>query len=170
MAWTDPKTWVTQTVLTASDLNTEVRDNLNALKTPPKAQYEADEVSDHTRTGAGFADVDATNFKHTIITTGGDVMVGFAGTVRSDTISAEVYFDVTVDGTPHAGDDGILVVSQPAAGTALNGSFVIIITGLSAASHEFRLTWKTNGGIVTMFAGAGSPGFDVHPQFWVREI
>lgn len=33
MAWTTPKTWVAGSVLTAAELNTHVRDNLNVLKT-----------------------------------------------------------------------------------------------------------------------------------------
>jgi hypothetical protein len=34
MAWTSPATWVTNQLVTANDLNTQVRDNLNALKNP----------------------------------------------------------------------------------------------------------------------------------------
>ncbi len=33
MAWTTPKTWVANDVLTAADMNTHVRDNLDALQT-----------------------------------------------------------------------------------------------------------------------------------------
>lgn len=32
MAWTDPKTWADDVVVTASELNTHVRDNLNELR------------------------------------------------------------------------------------------------------------------------------------------
>lgn len=35
MAWTSPRTWVAGTVLTAAQLNTDVRDNLGYLKATP---------------------------------------------------------------------------------------------------------------------------------------
>jgi hypothetical protein len=38
MAWTAPRTWVTGEVVTASQMNTHVRDNLNALASEPNRQ------------------------------------------------------------------------------------------------------------------------------------
>ncbi|MEO1163712.1 MAG: hypothetical protein AAFV98_08020 [Chloroflexota bacterium] len=74
MAWTQPKTWSNEP-LVASDLNTHLRDNMEALKEPPSANYELDETSDYTTTSTTFVDVDSTNLSLTLDTNGGDVKV-----------------------------------------------------------------------------------------------
>ncbi len=168
MAWITPKDWAVDEQLTASKLNTHLRDNLNALKAPPSDNYECNEGSDYSTNGTSFADVDGTNLSLTITTTGGDVMVGFHGTFQAAT-QGTFYLDVYVDSADDGGDDGYLVQTI-AANTPNSVSFVRLITGLSAAAHTFKLRWKTNGVSVTLFAGAGTSNRDVHPQFWVREI
>ncbi len=171
-AWATPVTWGVDQLVTASDLNAQLRDNLNVLKTPPSAHYELNESSDYTTNSATFVDVDATagKFNLTITTSGGDVFVGFHGCVEHSN-SLAVFFDVLVDGvTQVGGNDGIVRVRQGAASDMVSVSFVRLVTGLSAASHSFKLQWKTGGATATLLAGAGTSGKDVHPQFWVREI
>lgn len=166
MVW-NPKTWQADTLVTAADLNTELKDNLNTLKSPASAHFEANEASDYTTTNTTFVDVDGTNGKFllTLTTLGGDVMVHFSGTVLPG--SGRVFFDVWVDGSPSAGDDGIAVTSN---NTVTPVSFTRLITGLSANSHTFALRWKVSAGTGTLYAGAGTATSDVHPQFWVREV
>ncbi len=158
--WTTPKTWAVDELVTASDFNTHIRDNLNALKAPPSAHYELDEASDYTTSSASFVDVDATKLALTITTNGGDVLVHFHGTVLYD-----AYFDVAVDGTRVGGNDGMLCFT----GSAIPVSFTRLITGLSAGEHTFKLQWKTTG-TCHLYAGAGTSGRDLHPQFWAREV
>lgn len=166
MTWITPKTWADQDLVTANDLNTHLRDNLNALKAPPTAHYEANEASDYTTTSTSFTDVDNPDLIKTIETTGGDVVVSFHGrTAHSAGSSGHIYFEINVDGTPHAGDDGMAEVT----GSEMV-SFSRLITGLSAQSHTFALRWKTNAATATLYAGAGTAPHDVHPQFWVREV
>lgn len=161
--WTTPKTWAVDELVTASALNTHLRDNLNALKTPPSAHYESDEASDYTTTAGTWADVDATNLALTITTHGGDVLVHFHGTLQGS--GQHVFLDVAVDGTREGGDDGILRVRQDDYEAV---SFTRLISGLSAGEHTFKLQWKSSSG--TLFAGAGTSNLDLHPQFWVREV
>ena len=168
MAWTTPKDWAVDEQLTASKLNTHLRDNLNALKSPPSDNYECNEGSDYSSNSTSFADVDGTNLSLTITTNGGDVMVGFHGTFQAGT-NATVFLDVYVDTADDGGDDGYVVQIMPA-NSPETVSFVRLITGLSAGSHTFKLRWKTNGATVTLFAGAGTSNRDMHPQFWVREV
>jgi hypothetical protein len=172
-AWTTPATWAVDQLVTADDLNTHLRDNLNALKTPPSAHYECDEGSDYTLTSAGaWYNVDASNLAFTLTTSGGDVFVHFFGTLSHSNNSTAVYLDVDVDGSRVGGDDG-LVLSQGAydANRAYAISFTCLITGLSADEHTFTLQWKRLGAAtITLFAGAGTSGKDVHPQFWAREM
>lgn len=168
MTWTTPKTWVTGEVLTASDLNTQVRDNLDALKSPPTAQVLLDESADFTTTSTAFVDVDASRLALTITTGGGDVLVSFQGTLYQ-THNSYNYLDVGVDGTRFGGDDGLLNVRLLSSAYA-TAAFNILVTGLAAGSHTFSLQWRVSAGTLKLFAGAGSASMDLHPQFWVREV
>lgn len=167
MAWTEPKDWQVDELLTASDLNTHLRDNLDALKSPPAAQYEMDEASDYTLSSTGtWTDIDSTNLSHTIETAGGRVKVHFHGNIETD---GRVSVDIAVDGVRVGGDDGI--ARNPASGQDFFCSFTRRITGLSAGSHTFKLQWylHSGGSTAKLYAGAGTSGFDVHGQFWVEE-
>ncbi len=165
MAWTTPKTWSVDELLTAADLNEQLRDNMNALKSPPSAEYTLNEASDYSTSSTTFVDVDGTNLALTVNTNGGDVMVHFHGVINSS--GNRVYLDVDVDGSRVAGDDGI---TGGYFSNRMPISFTRLLTGLSAGEHTFTLQWKVSGGSATMFAGAGSANEDWHPQFWVREV
>lgn len=169
MSWTTPKTFVTGESLSAADLNTNVKDNTNALKSPPSDDYVVDEVANYTTASTSFVDVDGTNLSLSITTTGGDVMIGFAGAASNSGDNNGVYLDVEIDGNLFADDDGILAVTA-GANYLSNMSFVVVATGLSPGSHTFKLQWKTTAGTSTMWAGAGTANLDVHPRFWIREI
>lgn len=170
MAWTTPKTWATNDPMDASTLNTHVRDNLNALKAPPTASYKLNESANYSTTSTSFADIDAANLALTITTTGGDVLVVFAGSFSNGGGAAYVYVDFAVDGTRQGLDDGVLCLYSPSASSMLNGSFAWLVTGLAAGSHTFKLQWKSSGGTITLYAGAGTASVDLHPKFWVREV
>lgn len=134
----------------------------------PSDEYTLNETSDYTETSTTFVDVDATNLALTITTNGGDVLVGFHGSFNNG--SGDVFLDVAVDGTRDGGDDGYIRVRTASGVTQNAASFTRTITGLSAASHTFKLQWKVTGGTETLYAGAGTTNVDLHPQFWVREL
>jgi hypothetical protein len=166
-AWTTPKTWSTDELVTAAMLNTHIRDNLNALKAPPTDSYVFDDGADWTTTSATFADIDATDLAVTITTTGGDVLVHFHGNAQHSGAGERINFNFSVDGVDHAADDGVIYMS----GTVIVPvSFTRLVTGLSAAAHTFKMRWKTSGATATLLAGAGTANKDVHGQFWAREI
>jgi hypothetical protein len=173
MSWTEPKTW-TNEPLVAGDLNTHLRDNLEALKEPPCAHYELNESGDYGVTSTSFVNVDGAKLALSITTSGGDVMVAFHGFVRAGTNSDTLYMDVDLDGIARiGGDDGIIAVMRAASGgspTRIPISFVRLVTGLAAGTHVFTLQWKVSGGTGELYAGAGTSGLDLHPQFWVREV
>lgn len=131
--------------------------------------YQADEGSDYTTTSTTFVDVDASNFSLTITTTGGNVLIGFYGVVKSGA-SQGVHFDVDIHGTRAGLDDGIIGIKSASVDDQMPVTFVHLETGLSAASHTFKLQWKRNGGTATLYAGAGTSTADYHPQFWVQEL
>ncbi len=170
MAWTAPKTWSVGETLTSSDMNTQIRDNMVALKEPPTDLYEVNEGSDYTTAQTSFVDVDATNLKLTITTTGGDVLIGFYGMFSFAAIINTVFLNVTKDGTVIVADDGIQAVQVRHVDHRPAVSFCYLLTSLGAGTYEFRLQWKVTGSTVTLYAGAGTANADIHPQFWVREI
>jgi len=171
MAWTTPKTWAAEP-LTSSDLNTYVRDNQNHVynRIENNDEYTANEVSNYTTTSTSFVDVDATNLSLTITTNGGNVLAGFAGAGWLSSASESIWLELDIDGSPWAGDDGIMRVRFDNINYIKNLSFVVMVTGLSTASHTFKLQWKVDGGTGTIFAGAGTTDSDLHPQFWIQEI
>jgi hypothetical protein len=162
--WHTPATWTVGQLVTATNLNEQLRDNLEFLKTPPTSLYNLNQGSDYTTTSTSFVDVDATNLSLTINTAGGDVLIVFLGFGAG---SARLYFDIAIDGVRMAGDDGFFSAVQNSNGPL---TLVALKQGLSAGSHTFKLQWKVNSGTGTLYAGAGTSGFDVHPQFFVREV
>lgn len=159
MAWTSPKTWTNEPLL-ASDLNTHLRDNLDALKSPPRDAYQA--TSDYTTTSTTFTNVDGTNMSFTITTNGGDIHVGFFGTITNGAASNENYFTCTIDGNDQSVNSQGLVGARSVDANDYNAvGFHFVATGFSAASHTINLQWRTSGNTVTLYQGA---------QFWVQEI
>ncbi len=173
--WTTPKTWNTGDPLTASDMNTQIRDNLTVLKAPPTTLFRADQMSDYSTSSTTFVDVDGagTELELSITTTGGDVLIGFVGSVSVPGQAINIYFDIYYDSVGRIGqDDGLMVISQYYSGTVTKApvSLICLKTGLSAGTHTFKPQWKVASGTATLFAGAGTSGLDVHPIFWVREV
>ena len=169
MAWTTPKTWSSEP-LTSIDLNTYVRDNQNHFKD------RLDNAASRSVSGAvilastanEFVDVDPTNLSLTLITHGGDVLLGFTGTVKHSGNNATTYFNVAVDGVDYIADDGMIAVTNSSSGDTSRFkplSFVVLISQLSAGSHTFKLRWKT-----TSPNTARMDIVDLHPQFWAKEI
>ena len=169
MAWTTPKTWSSEP-LTSIDLNTYVRDNQNHLKDRLDAGVSRviSEGQVLNTTAHDFVDVDATKLALTLTTHGGDVLLGFTGSVQHRINNATTNFNVAVDGVDYIADDGVIGLR-----TASDGdhervkplSFVLLIAGLSAGSHSFRLRWKTSRSNT-----ARMDVVNLHPQFWAKEI
>ena len=169
MAWTAPKTWSSEP-LTSLDLNRNVRDNLNHLKNrldSSAGKFVSGEALLQT-TANEFVDVDAVNLSLELTTHGGDVLLGFTGTVQSTAGSGSVYFNVAVDDVDYVADDGI--IKNQNSGSADDNrhkplSFVMLIAGLSAGSHTFKLRWKASRHNTVKMDVVG-----LHPQFWAKEI
>jgi hypothetical protein len=168
--WTAPRTdWVEGEIVDAEDMNV-IGADLTLLRTPPSASVDLNESADYTTTSTAFVDINATKLSHTITTSGGDVLVTFAGSaLNSHVAGANVLFDVTVDSVRAGGDDGIFMATG-FANLAANISFAYWIKGLAAGSHTFRLQWKVSAGTAILWTGAGTSGGDLHPQFTVREV
>lgn len=159
MAWTTPRTWVTSEVVSASLLNTHVRDNLNALYSPPYAhvyQTTATSLANAAWTTIGFDtetadstnmhDTSTNNSRITIGTAGLYLVVGqvaFATTSSTGSRSAQV----TLNGTTQ------LITSSPASALA----HTTIVTGFvqcTAGQYLELKAYHTYGSAMNTTTGA----------------
>ncbi len=115
-----------------------------------------------------FVDIDATDMVATITTTGNPVKVHFHGSFSCNA-NLNVYLNFAIDGTTHVANDGICRQTI-LTGSIYTVSFTRLVTGLSAASHTFKMQWRVASNTVTLLAGDGTSNADVHGQFWAEEI
>ncbi len=169
MAWTTPKTWSSEP-LTSIDLNTYLRDNQTHLKNrlDSSANASVRGQSNLTTTSNDFVDVDAEKLALALTTHGGDVLLGFTGTVMSKESGGSVNLNVAVDDVDFVPDGGIISHSVSMSFDTNRHkplSFVMLIPGLSPGPHTFKLRWKTSkSNTATMEI------VNLHPQFWAKEI
>ncbi|MCY3831993.1 MAG: hypothetical protein OXG85_03180 [Chloroflexi bacterium] len=156
MAWTTPKTdWKTGELVAASDMNA-IGENLAVLRNLGSASYITTERI--SKLGHTYTDVDSENLNLSITTSGGDVLVGFSGSLTRNNDNS-CHLDIDVDGVSQGG-----VISQGVPGHSVYSvSFTRMIQGLSAGSHSFKLRWR---------GSHRDRGFSLltGAQFWVREI
>lgn len=165
MAWTAPKTWAAGEALSVADFNTHIRDNLNALKTPPTDTLEDEQATDLTTVSTTFVDI--TNHSLTIVTTGGDILVGARLTLYAN--GGAIRLNILLDGVaiyPTAADGIAYVLSTQVETVTLNE----LLTGVDAGSHTIKLQWRISAGTASLYRAAGTAGVDIMPQFWAREI
>src|SRR5215813_1900723 len=140
MPWNTPPTFTAGQVVTASDLNSFVRDNPNYLLSGrPGSAIKRDNNANYSSTSTSFVAIDGTNLAVTITTNGTKARVSFVGVFNpAGTSSASAAFDIDVDGTRvgSAGVDGLVVAAG--ANPALV-SFSVTVTGLSVGAHPFKV-------------------------------
>jgi hypothetical protein len=167
MGWTLPATWNPGQVISATDLNTHLRDNLNYLFSGrPRQTIKRDNNANYTTTSTSFVDLDATNLSITLNLSGSAVLLLF--TAISTTGGGGVAFvDFDIDGTRFAagGADGL-----GSLGNRTGATIAVLVTGLSAGNHTFKVKWKANTGAATIYAGSGVAGDDFIPTFSAVEI
>jgi len=143
MTWATPKNWADQDLVTANDLNTQLRDNLNHLLHNIIGRKGYRPSSDYTTSNTSFVDVDATNLK----VSGqiqGDTLLALVGPIVciGNAGLAHVYLDLILDGTTRAA--GSFGGSWGSFATNVGETaFVIgVWTGVSSGSHEVKLQFK----------------------------
>jgi hypothetical protein len=156
MGWTTPRTWVVGELVTKTMLDTHLRDNLMALKDPPSAHVVRDNAGVYTTNSGTLVPVDDVNFKATLTTFGGDVLVWFVGTFNASS-GTNVVLDIRVDGTDRlgAGFEGLLVQSLGTSKTVI-AIPPLIVTGLDAGEHSFELLWRSTGVTIRLFSDTTS--------------
>lgn len=162
MAWTTPKTWVSE-VLTSNDMNTYLSDNTQFLYdqlTAGLAEYTYTRAGavNYTTTSTSLVDIDGTNMVTTLTTGGGDLRVTFTGSIyRTAGTAQDIIVAVLLDGTGYQ-------LSQRLDAGSFNVSFTRVFNGISAGSHTLRMRWRLTVLGTTMTLN----GLDSH--FSVREL
>jgi len=147
--WTNPITFVVNAVLSAAQLNANIRDNLlYLLQGRPCTVVNRTGSSDYTTTSTSFVDVDASNLIITQYSQSGRVKLtaifGALAAVATD-------FDITVDGVRGGGSAGLLrQLGASDGGSSRPIAIVFIFTGLSVGNHTFKLQWKVDSGTGTI--------------------
>lgn len=168
MAWTAPMTAVANSVFTAAQFNTHVRDNLNETA-PAKAtvagrafistgantiaerEWPSATVStSETTTSTSYTDL-TTAGPSVTVTTGSRAVVYFAASMSNSTADAACHVGVDVSGasTIAASDQWDLLLRGPATSRQRAGSFIAYGGSLTGGSNVFTLKYKVSAGTGT---------------------
>ena len=153
MSWATPVTWTAGQVVGASDLNAQVRDNMNFLlsgKVFNNIRYLGVANKTLNATNANMAAIDTTNLRFSWVGTTGRVRGGWGGFVSYDDAGhvGNAYLSTLLDSAAVDGgsnNDTLYIPHQ------YNSSFwyPFGFTGLTAASHAADMCWR--------ISTAGSP-------------
>ena len=147
MAWTTPKTWTTGDLVTATDLNTHVRDNMNVLFAPTNYQEAVGSGTDFTTTSMSFVDI--TGMSANITTTGGNLLVVGIGRLYTNDSTREATLAINVDGTDYEVGGSSQFDSSSGVSVVAFRRFVV-----SAGAHVVKFRMKTLSGVsAASFAG-----------------
>lgn len=172
--WHGSANWDVGQLVTAADMNAQVRDNVGYLFERPLAFVTINRSSDFVTTSTSFVNVHSDEMAVTLTLAGTRARVHFYGNFTLQTSSPGTCYlslDVSVDGIRQAGDDGICGGQNG----QMQIGFSYVITGLTPGTHTFRLMWKAvpqgeYTATATLYAGAGTSNHDFHPQFSVEEF
>jgi len=166
MAWTTPDTFVAGQVVSASDLNEQIRDNMNYVHAgKPATVIARNNVGVYSTSSGSFANIDGTNLKATITTTTGRVALFFVGSFYADNPARLLSLDCTIDGTRWMSAYTNGMGKETLDTNARIITLAMMKTGLSVGSHEFIMQWKVGSGTAYLFSAAG----DVAVNFVVAE-
>lgn len=165
MAWTAPRTWTTAEVVTASHMNTHVRDNL--LETAPNQasasgelivsagsksvaarQFNQDTVTtNQNTTSTSYTDL-TTSGPAVTVTTGTNALVIVSAEMSNQTAGKSNYMDFAVSGATSrsAGDSTALRITSSATTERYAGSRLFYITAITGGSNTFTAKYRVDGG------------------------
>lgn len=164
--WTTPRTWSDAELVTATLMNSHVRDNEDYLLTPNRIYVKSTSSTDFTSTSASYVAIDA-SLSVALTTHGGHVLVGAMFNVDISSPSSTFYIAIDVDGTQHC---AFFPKTNQAAGTptGTGTNFVSVLlpsSVVAAGAHTVSLKWKNADGY-TMKLYNDAPNM----FFWAVEI
>ena len=169
MAWTAPRTWVSTEVVTASQMNTHVRDNFNETA-PAKASTisgilvvngtnsigqrvptTADDDANETTSSSSYTDLATTGPAVGSITTGTKALISLTCRMANNTAGEQCYMSYAVSGatTQSASDLRALEVTSSAIDETYMASTTFIEDGLTAGGNTFTGKYRVSAGTGT---------------------
>jgi hypothetical protein len=153
MAWNAPITWVPLQVVGASDMNAQLRDNLNYLFSARPKFRVTRTAGNYSTSVTSWGDIDSTNLTITLTISSGAAWILMTSAVNTGS-GQSIYFDYTIDGTRQGQTNGL---TGAIASQQITLSLPYIATGLSAGGHMFRPQWKAGAGTSTLSADTNIP-------------
>lgn len=152
MAWTSMPTWAASGTLTASEMNTYVRDNGNFLFNGKAYTIVQDSTSGTTVATSGTVWGDVTGMAGTVTVVSGRLRCHFSSAFTVNNVTnAFLHLRLTCNGTQFA------AIMNKHTDTAHDTvSFVGGKTGLAAGSYVIQLQWYMTAQTVTMIANTDS--------------
>ena len=170
--WTVPKTWAVGELVTASNLNTHLRNNMEYLRVASADNYRGNESADITTSSTTFIDIDSGKYTVDVVieAENGDILVCWVGAAKHS--GGRTFFDITraLNGGAASrifGDDGATAVVETTIGDC---SFSFIDKNLAPGTYTYVMQWKTTGATGTLYSGAGTANGDTHPDLSARRL
>lgn len=149
MAWTTPKTWTELETLTSSDMNLQVKGNIEYLKGRPVGRVSDLDGTVGNTTSTTFTDVPGASVS--ITTAGSSRLLVIANLMGNGPGTANtVYITVDIDGV-NQGDATYGVVGNSQANTYCIPVSFLTTASLSNASHTVKLRYRVTGGTATIY-------------------
>lgn len=149
--YTTPRTWVASELVTASILNTHVRDNLDYLKARPVARVSDLDGTVTSTTSTSF--VDMTGASVSITTSGSSRLLILAQGVWSGSLDfTTAYVAALIDGT-NQGDATLGNLHNQMRIASMQTPWTIAFVTSAAVSdgaHTVKLQYRTNSGTLTV--------------------
>ena len=168
MAWSTPKTWTASEQVDASEMNTELRDNLN--ETAPGIASASGRMivtdgansiveripaggtvaTSETTASTTYANL-ATAGPGLNVTTGTEAIVIITATMRNDTAGGQCIMSFAISGatTLAASDANSLTFESGHPADQYGASRVVFMSGLTAGSNTFSVKYRVSSGTGT---------------------
>ena len=124
--------------------------------------------TDYSTNSTTFVAIDSTEFKLSVTTHGGDLLVWFNGAVGWNPARLHAIFDVEFDGVRVGDTDGLAPVYLY--GDPEGAAFIYRITGVSAGAHTVELVWRASSANNIYLRVGGTTGQVYKAQFGVMEV
>lgn len=168
MVWTPPMTAVANTVFTAAQFNTHVRDNLNetapakattasrlivttGLNSVMERELEEDTVAtSQTTTSTAFTDL-ATVGPSITVNTGARAFITLSARLSNNTVNeaSSISFEVSGATSSAANDARAFEMTSSTANAFIRGSTAGLFSGLNPGMNTFTMKYRVTGGTGT---------------------
>lgn len=149
------------------NINNSPHTHAGGATTVVAGAVERNNSGSYTTTSTTFADIDATNLKVTLTTGAHRVLVGFTGVVQNSQSTEFGDFDIDLDGSRMGAGALGIIANTMAIVDRHPLSFTILSNVLTAASHTFKIQWKSSNVSNTVSLLSNSTGWE--PRLWVLE-